>query len=123
MKAIKITVALAAAMLINTGLWAQTAEKQQLTVPLSQPGKAYKLNVGLVDGSITVIGYEGKDIIIDAKDKERNEKRNQRNHDREGMHTLSGGRKADIQANENNNTVTVEGEAGKTTNLVLKVPQ
>ncbi|MEO6632693.1 MAG: hypothetical protein ABIN13_13255, partial [Mucilaginibacter sp.] len=62
MKTIKITIALAAAMLINTALWAQTPEKQQLTVPLSQPGKPYKLSVGLVDGSITVTGYEGKDI-------------------------------------------------------------
>ncbi|MES2108682.1 MAG: DUF4097 family beta strand repeat-containing protein [Bacteroidota bacterium] len=122
MKKIKIIGALAVAMLIHTGLRAQTADKEQLVVPLSQPGKAYKLDVGLVDGSITVIGYEGKDIIIDAKDKDRNEKKhNQRNG--EGMHTLSGGRRADIQANENNNSVTVEGEAGKTTNLILKVPQ
>lgn len=122
MKKIKIIGALAVAMLIHTSLRAQTADKEQLVVPLSQPGKAYKLDVGLVDGSITVIGYEGKDIIIDAKDKDRGEKKhNQRNG--EGMHSLSGGRRADIQANENNNSVTVEGEAGKTTNLVLKVPQ
>ena len=120
MKKIKIIGALAIAMLIHTGLRAQTAEKDQLVVPLSQPGKAYKLNVDIVDGSITVVGYEGKDIIIDVKDKERGEKRQ---HNRDGMHSLSTGRRADIQANENNNSVTVEGEAGKTTNLVLKVPQ
>src|SRR3569833_2293312 len=120
MKTIKIIGALAIAMLIHTGLRAQTAVKEQLVVPLSQPGKAYKLDVGLVDGSITVVGYEGKDIIIDVKDKERGEKRQ---HTRDGMHSLSTGRRADIQANENNNSVTVEGEAGKTTNLMLKVPQ
>lgn len=120
MKKIKILGAMAIAVLIHTGLRAQTADKEQLVVPLSQPGKAYKLDVGLVDGSITVVGYEGKDIIIDVRDKERGEKRQ---HNRDGMHSLSTGRRADIQANENNNSVTVEAEAGKTTNLVLKVPQ
>ncbi|MDO3643254.1 DUF4097 family beta strand repeat-containing protein [Mucilaginibacter sp. L3T2-6] len=122
MKTIKIIGALAVAMLIYNGLYAQTAEKEQLVVPLSQPGRPYKLDVGIVDGSITVIGYEGKDIIIETKEKDRGERqRNQ--HTRDGMHSLSTGRRADIQANENNNTVTVEGEAGRETNLVLKVPQ
>lgn len=110
--------ALAAAMLINTSLWAQTAEKQQLTVPLSQPGKPYKLSVGLVDGSITVTGYEGKDIIIEIQDKEH--KGRVRTHD--GMHAISTGGRADIQAEENNNKVTIQGQAGKATNLVLKIP-
>jgi hypothetical protein len=122
MKTIKIIGVLAAAMLIYNGLYAQTAEKEQLVVPLSQPGRPYKLEVGIVDGSITVIGYEGKDIIIETKEKDRGERqRNQ--HTRDGMQSLSTGRRADIQANENNNTVTVEGEAGRETNLVLKVPQ
>jgi len=121
MKTIKITIVLAAVMLINTGLWAQTAGTQQLTVPLSQPGKPYKLDVGLVDGSITVTGYEGKDIIIEIQDKDKDHKGRVRIHD--GMHSLSTGGRADIQAEENNNKVTIQGEAGKATNLVLRIPQ
>ncbi|HVW95536.1 MAG TPA: DUF4097 family beta strand repeat-containing protein [Mucilaginibacter sp.] len=116
MKAIKI--ALAIILLVNTGLWAQT-EKSQLVVPLSQPGKPYKLDVGIIDGSITVTGYEGKDVIIEVQDK--GEKKAVRTHD--GMHSISGGHSANIQAEENNNQITVQGDAGKTTNLVLKIPQ
>jgi hypothetical protein len=118
MKTIKIAIVLAAATLINTGLWAQT-EKTQLVVPLSQPGKPYKLDVGLVSGSITVAGYEGKDVIIEVLDKEK--KPHVRTHD--GLHSLSTGGRADITAEESNNRVTVQGEAGKTANLVLKIPQ
>jgi DUF4097 and DUF4098 domain-containing protein YvlB len=118
MKTIKIMAALAVAMLINTSLWAQTAD--QLVVPLSQPGKPYKLDVGLVDGSITVTTYEGKDIIVSVQEKG-DKKVRVRTHD--GMHSLSTGSRADIQAEENNNKVSVHGEAGKTTNLVIKIPQ
>jgi DUF4097 and DUF4098 domain-containing protein YvlB len=119
MKAIKITIALIAVMLVNTSLWAQ-ASGEQMVVPLSQPGKPYKLDVGLIDGAITVTGYEGKDIIITVLEKD--DKRGKvKTHD--GMHSLSSGARAEIQAEENNNKVTVSGEAGKRTNLSIKVPQ
>jgi len=120
MKTIKIAAALAFAMLINTGLRAQSADKEQLVVPLSHPGNPYKLDVGLVDGSITVIGYEGKDVIIEIQGKE---EKHGRVKQRDGMHVLSSGGRADITAEESNNKISVHGEAGKTTNLVLKVPQ
>jgi DUF4097 and DUF4098 domain-containing protein YvlB len=118
MKAIKIMAVLAITMLINTSLWAQTAD--QLVVPLSQPGKPFKLDVGLVDGSITVSTYEGKDIIVSVQEKGEKKVRIKTH---EGMHSLSTGSRADIQAEENNNKVSVHGEAGKTTNLVIKIPQ
>ena len=66
MKTIKMISTIAIAILLSTKAWAQDSGKEQLVVPLSDPGKPYKLEVGLVDGSITVTGYEGKDIIIDV---------------------------------------------------------
>ena len=42
-----------------------TDQKQQLVVPLSEPGKPFKLTVGLQSGSIKVQGYEGKDVVVD----------------------------------------------------------
>jgi hypothetical protein len=120
MKKIKIIAALAVAMLLNTSLWAQNDGKEQLVVPLSQPGRPYKLDVGLVDGSITVRGYEGKDILIEVQEDGERKKNRQRG---DGMRVLSSGGRGDIQADENNNKVNVHGEAGKTTNLVIKIPQ
>lgn len=120
MKTIKIIGVLAITAFVSTGIRAQTAEKQQLSVPLSQPGKPYKLEVGLVDGSITVSGYEGREILIEIQDKDKDHKARVRTH--EGMHSLSTGGRADIQAEESNNKVTIQGDAGKATNLVLKIP-
>jgi hypothetical protein len=119
MKTIKVICVLMMAMLSTTSLWAQTGEKEKLVVPLSNPGKPYKLDVGLVDGSITVTGYEGKDIIIEAQtdvDKKDNE-----NHSG-GMKHIAAANNADIQAEENNNVINVHGNVGRKANLVIKIP-
>ncbi len=121
MKTIKIASVCVIVMLLTTRLWAQNNEKQ-MTVPLSSPGKPYKLDVGLVDGSITVIGYEGKAVIIEAQSEE-----GKKGHDDDrgpgGMHRIGANNNADINAEENNNEINVGGSLGRKTNLVLKVPQ
>ncbi|OCX54050.1 hypothetical protein BEL04_07180 [Mucilaginibacter sp. PPCGB 2223] len=117
-RSIKFAGILATAMLLGTQLRAQD-KSEQLTVALSEPGKPYKLNVDLVQGSITVTGYEGKDVIIEVKSEER------RHQDREvnGMKRLDPGASADIHAEEKNNTVTVGADIPHRVNLLIKVPQ
>ncbi len=66
MKTIKTISTITLAIILSAKAWAQDSGKEQLVVPLSDPGKPYKLEVGIIDGSITVTGYEGKDIIIDV---------------------------------------------------------
>jgi len=110
----------AVAMLLTTSLWAQNDKSEQLSVPLSDPGKPYKLNVDLVQGSITVMGYEGKEIVITTQADER------RKLNREtggGMRRLEGAAAADSKAEEKNNKVTVSAEMARRVNLVIKVPQ
>lgn len=46
-------------------IFAQDA-KQRLVVPLSNAGKAGMLKVDLINGSISVTGYDGKEIIVEA---------------------------------------------------------
>lgn len=119
MKTMKFLSTLTLTILFTTRLWAQDAGKDQLSVPLSNPGKPYKLDVQLVDGSITVNGYEGKSIIIETSASER-----RKNTDHEGgMHRISGGNSADIQAEESNNEVNIHGSPGRSANLIIKVPQ
>ena len=120
MKAIKFTGTLMLTLLLSARLWAQDGDKGQLVVPLSDPGKPYKLDVSLVNGSITVTGYEGKDIIIDAQGEER--KHREKETAPNGMKRLSAVNNLDVQAQENNNTVNIHGSPMKTTNLTIKVP-
>ncbi len=40
--------------------------KQRIVVPLSNPSKAGMLKVDLINGSINITGYDGKEIIVEA---------------------------------------------------------
>jgi hypothetical protein len=122
MKTIKIAGTIILVMLLTGRLWAQGSEKtQQLVVPLSQPGKPYKLDVGLLSGSITVTTYEGKDVIIDVQSDE--ERRGRDGDERvNGMRRL-GANNMSVEAEEINNQVTVHGDANKKADLVIKIPQ
>ena len=119
MKTIRIISTLTIAIFLSARVWAQDAGKEQLTVPLSDPNKPYKLDVHLVDGSITITGYEGKSIVVEVA----NTEKRKMSENGSGMRRLNSGVNADIQADENNNEISVHGSAGRSVNLILKVPQ
>ncbi len=50
---------------------AQDAKPDQIVVPLSNPAKPAIVNVRIMMGGIKITGYEGKDIQIEAKARER----------------------------------------------------
>ena len=122
MKAIKFTGIALIAMLISARLAAQTETKdQQLVIPLSEPGKPFKLNVDLVSGAIKIATYEGKDIIIDVITSER-KKGEEKSKD--GMRRISSGENVDITAREKNNQVNVgSGMPERDVTLSIKIPQ
>ncbi len=140
MKFLKITGALLLALVLSTGAKAQTEakdQKEQLVVPLSEPGKPFKLNVGLLNGSIRVITHEGKDVIIETETEEQRKKSEARDRDRgmnvnvngnsnasNGMKKISPAGGLDISAEERNNNVTVHAETmRRSVSLLIKVPQ
>jgi len=98
---------------------AQEIEKQQLVVPLSTPNNAGQLKVSLINGSITVMGYTGKEVIIDAEMVLKKVNKSKKN----GMTRISSGA-LDISAEERNNKVTIRSNSFKSSvNLSIKVPQ
>jgi hypothetical protein len=122
MKNMKITWLVPACLLIGSTSYAQSGSTEQLTVPLSSPGKQYSLKVHLVTGSIKVVGYDGKEIIINVTT---------RGGDEEGSKTPENGMKRisspggyEVTAKEADNTVTVNtGNPSKALDLELKIPQ
>ena len=50
---------------------AQENQTNKVTVPLTDPSKPVKLEAGLMSGGITVIGYNGKEDIVEAKVREK----------------------------------------------------
>ena len=139
MKTIKIAAAFLMMLAVTTGTKAQADQKEQLVVPLSEPGKPFKLNVGLVNGSIKVVSYEGKDIVIDIQSGSMTEKKarkanrdgvnvnvnvNTEKNNANGMKKINAGNAFDVSAEEKNNRVTVHSDSWKgAITLTIKVPQ
>lgn len=121
-KTIKVGGVLMLILLLSTRIWAQSSNSEQLVVPLSDPGKPYKLNAHLVSGSITLVSYEGKDILIDAQSGD--EKSGRVKEAANGMRRLSPANSLDVTAEENNNQVNIHSSMGnKNINLTIKVPR
>jgi len=117
MKTIKIAALFILAVLLTGNLFAQ-----EISVPLSEPGKSYKLDVHLVDGAIKVSSYDGKDITVEVQTDTTNSKKSVDNGT--GMRRINGGNSIDISATERNNVVTIGGGPGrKAATLIIKVPQ
>jgi hypothetical protein len=119
----------------ETSLLAQSDVKEQLVIPLTDPGKPGSLEVGLIFGSIHVVGYNGKDVVIDAatgsrrnggengRIDNRNDNRNTNRDDEPGMKRISNGNSMDLSAEEKNNRVKVStGMINKPITLTIKVP-
>ena len=127
MKTIKIAALFIFSILLTGRALAQSDAKQQLVVPLSDPGKPYKLNMHIVEGSIKIVGYDGKDVIIDSEVDSTKTNRNRNNNgntNSNGMRQINGGNSLDITAEENNNTVDISsGTFKRAVTITLKIPQ
>ncbi len=119
MKKILQIMIIACVLAVSANLQAQGTEQERLVVPLTSPGKAGELKVGLIHGSITVTGYNGKEIIIDAEMVQKKYKNSTKN----GLKRVSSGT-LDVSAEENNNRVKISTNSYKRSiNLDIKVPQ
>lgn len=123
-------------MLIGASTFmANAQEREQLTVPLSDPARESKLNVSLVTGSIKVVGYDGKDIMIDAIAGNKGERTSKKgmninidmSNDKgntDGMKRISTNDGFELIAKEKNNVVNVSVDKVNTNiNITVKVPR
>ena len=124
MKNLKITGSFILCLAFVPGLKAQTSLTEQLIVPLSSPGKAYTLKVELVMGSIKVVSYEGKDIVLDVTPKKEDDDSKGSADAENGMKRISTSGSYEVTAKEHDNTIIVNtSNPNKSFNLSLKIPQ
>lgn len=116
MKTKHVIPALLLAVVLAGKTQAQTDNKQQMTVPLSEPGKPCKLKVEVLNGSIKVVGYEGKEVLIEVEAEKKAESVSSG-----GMRRIGGGG-AEVTAQEDNNTVTINTGVSHITSVSVKVP-
>lgn len=107
---------------ISVPLLAQGDLKEQLSIPLSDPGKPGTLKVHLIRGSIRVTGYNGNQVVIDATTKQADKSEKPRENV-EGMKRISKNGAMDISATEENNVVNVSSKLFNShMELNIKVP-
>ena len=64
MKRILFTLLVLAAV---SALWSQDTSSDRVVVPFSDPGKPGLVKASLINGGIMVKGYDGKEVIVEAK--------------------------------------------------------
>jgi DUF4097 and DUF4098 domain-containing protein YvlB len=95
------------------------AQDAPITIPFSDPARPKTVRANVLNGSLTVTGYDGKDVVIEARGGDRDRDRNRRNpRGAEGMRRIDSG--ATVTAEEENNTVRISSPSNA--NLVIKVP-
>ncbi|QCX01252.1 DUF4097 domain-containing protein [Aggregatimonas sangjinii] len=98
---------------------AQADEKETVTIPLSTPGEAGYLKIGLLYGSITVEAHQGEDVIVETTSKQSS--KSQKTKD--GMRKI-GDTSIEFSVEEYNNKVTVRSrKQNKTVDFLIKVPE
>lgn len=103
MKPLKTTLSLFALLLCFT---LASRAQEQIAVPLSDPGQPGTLELGVVRGSITVTGYDGKEVIIRYGGGDEDEDR--QSVTKNGLRKISSGG-IGFEVTEDNNTVEIGG--------------
>ena len=110
-------------VLLGAGLaWPQDSG-DRITVPFSDPSRAHTLKVNLINGGITVKGYDGKDAIIESHSGGDGDEHEHRRPPKgaEGMKRI-GNTAMGLTATEEDNVLTISAFPGREPELVVQVP-
>lgn len=104
-------------------LWGQESEADRVVVPLSDPSRPVTLKASLVSGSITVKGYAGKDVIVEAVPRSQQNRR-ERDMEKGGLRRIQNS-SSGLTVEEEDNVVSVgTGWRGNSrpTDITIQVP-
>src|SRR5258708_12242674 len=115
MKRVLLTILAAA----GVAAWAQDASSEHITVPFSDPSRPKMVKVSLINGSITVKAYNGKEVIVEARGDAGRGRR--RPEPPAGMHRID--TSPGLQVEESENTIVIGvSDINRTSEISLQVP-
>jgi DUF4097 and DUF4098 domain-containing protein YvlB len=95
------------------------AQADKVTVPLTDPARPALVKVSLLSGSITVSGYDGKDVIVEAKTRNEGETSSRAGGMKRVPMTATG-----LSVEEENNQVEIGAQSvQRTIDLTIQVPR
>jgi hypothetical protein len=104
-----------------TAAWGQDPSVDRVTVPFSDASRPRMLKASQMNGSITVKGYDGKDVIIEARARGGEGRRHNVPKKAEGLRRIDVG-SFGLTAEEQDNVVKVSTSPGGAVDLVIQVP-
>jgi DUF4097 and DUF4098 domain-containing protein YvlB len=100
----------------------QVPGTDHVTIPLSDPSRPGTVKVNLLAGSISVKGYAGKEIIVDAKARQEEESHGHRRADTSGMKRIPN-TSTGLTVEEEGNVVSIStGSLNRSVDISLQVP-
>jgi hypothetical protein len=113
-------------LLAGTLAFTQEGKTDRATVPFSDPSKPGFIEASVYNGSVIVRGYEGKEVIIEAKIREKlvsEEKEKEENEKTKGMRRISGSSGTGLEVEEEDNVMDISvSSMRQTVDLTLRVP-
>jgi DUF4097 and DUF4098 domain-containing protein YvlB len=103
-----------------TGPMAAQDSADRITVPFRNASQPRKLTVNLINGSVTVKGYDGKDAIVESSSRVSSRSRRPSSVP-EGMHRI-GPNTGGVDIEEDNNSIKVVGGIMHSADLMIQVP-
>ncbi len=106
--------------------YSQSPDNEKLIVPLSDPSRPAFLKVGILNGSITVKGYSGNEVIVEArtKDSEDEDGHESKSEKKRGLKRIPN-TSTGLTVEEDDNDVTVSMSAmssDRLVSIVIQVP-
>jgi len=100
----------------------QDAQPDRVTVPFSDPARPKSLHASLINGGISVKGYDGKDAIVEARPQGDSGRRSRRPERSDGMRRIDIGGSG-LVVEESDNVITVGTRAiNDNIELTIQVP-
>jgi DUF4097 and DUF4098 domain-containing protein YvlB len=97
-------------------------EPQRAAIPLNDPSRPAVVHASLMNGGITVTGYNGKEVIVEARSRHEDGRESKPDPKANGMHRLeSRGTGLSVEENDNEYHIGV-GTMNRTVDLTIQVP-
>lgn len=111
------------ALLAAGAAFAQEAAPDRVSVPFSDPSRPGTLKAHVLTGGITIKGYEGKEVVIEARSRgDRGDRRSRSEENTAGMRRLQNPFTG-LTAEEENNVISVGVSAlSRAVDLTIQVP-
>lgn len=97
---------------------------ERATVPLHDPSRPATIRAHMMNGGITVKGYDGKEVLVEGHQRADHEGRRSQPQRADGMRRLDLPGNAGLDVTEEDNVVVIKTEAwNQTADLVVSVPR